>query len=45
MLTYPLIGNYGVPDINVKDKFGLPVHFESDKVPKTFDFVSNLIKD
>lgn len=32
MLTYPLIGNYGVPDINVKDKFGLPVHFESDKV-------------
>jgi len=27
-LTYPLIGNYGVPDYD-GDKFGVPVHFES----------------
>ena len=31
-LTYPLIGNYGVPDRNVLDDIGLPTHFESDKI-------------
>lgn len=30
--TYPLIGNYGVPDYNIKDSFGLPQHFESNKI-------------
>jgi len=30
-LTYPLIGNYGVPS-DEKDKFGLEKHFESDKI-------------
>ncbi len=30
-LTYPLIGNYGVPS-QEKDKFGLKKHFESDKI-------------
>jgi carbamoyl-phosphate synthase/aspartate carbamoyltransferase len=29
-LTYPLVGNYGVPDEAVKDEFGLPKYFESD---------------
>ncbi|NHI92526.1 MAG: carbamoyl-phosphate synthase (glutamine-hydrolyzing) small subunit [Candidatus Lokiarchaeota archaeon] len=29
-LTYPLIGNYGVPDQNVRDKWNLPKYFESD---------------
>ena len=31
-LTYPLIGNYGVPSVNTYDEFGLPAFFESDKV-------------
>jgi len=30
-LTYPLIGNYGVPG-NEKDTYGLPKYFESDKI-------------
>lgn len=29
--TYPLIGNYGVPNPNIRDNWGLPLHFESDK--------------
>ena len=28
-LTYPLIGNYGIPP-DEKDSYGLPKHFESD---------------
>jgi carbamoyl-phosphate synthase small subunit len=31
-LTYPLIGNYGVPDTNEKDESGIPKFFESDKI-------------
>lgn len=31
-LTYPLIGNYGVPDRNALDNLGLPEFFESDKI-------------
>jgi len=31
-LTYPLIGNYGVPGMNDTDEFGLPKFFESDKI-------------
>jgi len=31
-LTYPLIGNYGVPDRNILDEFGLPKFFESDRI-------------
>ena len=30
-LTYPLIGNYGVPD-GVKDSYGLTMELESDKI-------------
>jgi len=29
--TYPLIGNYGVPDFE-KDEFGLPIYFESESI-------------
>ncbi len=29
--TYPLIGNYGVPSLDIRDKWGIPLHFESDK--------------
>jgi carbamoyl-phosphate synthase small subunit len=31
-LTYPLVGNYGVPSKEIKDKCGLPKYFESDKI-------------
>jgi carbamoyl-phosphate synthase small subunit len=31
-ITYPLVGNYGVPSMAVKDKYGLPKFFESDKI-------------
>ncbi len=31
-LTYPLVGNYGVPSFDIKDEYGLPKFFESDKV-------------
>ena len=30
--TYPLIGNYGVPDYSNLDEFSLPAHFESTKI-------------
>lgn len=30
--TAPMIGNYGVPDRKVLDKYGLPAHFESDAI-------------
>ena len=30
--TYPLIGNYGVPDYSDLDEFSLPTHFESTKI-------------
>lgn len=32
VLTYPLIGNYGVPDENIKDEYGLPKYFESNAI-------------
>lgn len=31
-MTYPLVGNYGVPSPDVKDDYGLPKFFESDKI-------------
>lgn len=31
VLTYPMVGNYGVPDLT-RDDFGLPVGFESEKI-------------
>ncbi|MHA1745103.1 MAG: glutamine-hydrolyzing carbamoyl-phosphate synthase small subunit [Promethearchaeota archaeon] len=34
LLTYPLVGNYGVPAWE-KDQFGLPKHFESDSIKCT----------
>ena len=29
MLTYPLVGNYGVPDTELKDQWGLLLNMES----------------
>jgi carbamoyl-phosphate synthase small subunit len=31
-MTYPLVGNYGVPSPDVKDEYGLPKFFESDMI-------------
>lgn len=31
-LTYPLVGNYGVPDPLISDADGIPKFFESDKI-------------
>jgi len=31
IITHPLIGNYGVPDRNIKEN-GIPLHYESDKI-------------
>jgi carbamoyl-phosphate synthase small subunit len=31
-LTYPLVGNYGVPDPSIKDKDGISKFFESGKI-------------
>ena len=31
-LTYPLVGNYGVPDPKIKDESGVPKYFESGKI-------------
>lgn len=32
VLTYPLVGNYGVPDSSAKDSDGIRKYFESDKI-------------
>ena len=31
-LTYPLVGNYGVPDSSIKDADGITKYFESEKI-------------
>jgi carbamoyl-phosphate synthase small subunit len=31
-MTYPLVGNYGVPSFELKDEYGLPKFFESDSI-------------
>lgn len=44
VFTYPMIGNYGVPDDEqcTTDEFGLPLHFESAKVWPVAFVVSEL---
>lgn len=32
VLTFPLIGNYGVPDTNITDEYSLPKYFESKEI-------------
>eukprot|EP00040_Diaphanoeca_grandis_P024288 m.133290 g.133290 ORF g.133290 m.133290 type:complete len:2144 (-) comp29666_c1_seq1:204-6635(-) len=41
-LTYPMIGNYGVPDESVVDEHGLPKFFESDKIHPSALIVQDL---
>ena len=31
-ITYPLVGNYGVPSYDLKDEYGLPKFFESERI-------------
>ncbi len=32
VMTYPIIGSYGVPSFSLRDSFGVPLHFESESV-------------
>ena len=32
MFTYPIIGNYGVPNPSLNDKYGISKYFESDRI-------------
>mmetsp|Transcript_63572 Transcript_63572/g.74453 ORF Transcript_63572/g.74453 Transcript_63572/m.74453 type:complete len:1514 (-) Transcript_63572:435-4976(-) len=41
VLTYPLVGNYGVPDESVLDEFSLPKYFESAQIHITGLIVSS----
>jgi len=41
VLTYPLVGNYGVPDRTTLDEFGLPEHFESSAIHATAVIISD----
>ena len=43
--TYPLIGNYGVPDLKKLDQHGLPSTFESDGIQVSGLIVSELCED
>ena len=42
VLTYPLIGSYGVPEMEV-DEFGLPRNFESEKIQPSGVVVSEYV--
>jgi carbamoyl-phosphate synthase small subunit len=42
--TYPLIGNYGVP-YSIKDNYGIPLHFESDRIQVKGYVVHSLTKN
>lgn len=45
VITYPLVGNYGVPDPSVLDEFGLPEHFESHAIHVAGLVVANYTED
>ena len=42
-MTYPLIGNYGVPSKEIKEN-GVPIHYESDKIQVEGFVISKLMK-
>lgn len=43
--TYPLIGNYGVPESSIVDEFGFPLHFESNKIQVKGYVIHSLTKN
>ena len=45
VLTYPLVGNYGVPSFDKIDAFGLPTYFESKDVQIAGLVVSSYSED
>jgi len=32
VMTYPILGSYGIPPSSIRDRGGVPLHFESDSV-------------
>jgi carbamoyl-phosphate synthase small subunit len=32
VMTYPILGSYGVPSFSLSDKHGIPLHYESDSI-------------
>lgn len=44
VLTYPLVGNYGIPD-DSRDEWGIKKHFESDKIQIQGLIVSEYCED
>jgi carbamoyl-phosphate synthase/aspartate carbamoyltransferase/dihydroorotase len=44
-LTYPLIGNYGVPALGLRDEFGLDAGFESGRIWPAALIVDRLCPD
>ena len=45
VITFPLVGNYGVPDENIVDELGIIKYMESNKVHVAALVVSTLSKD
>ncbi len=43
--TYPLVGNYAVPPYSIDNGFGVPLHFESDRIQVTGYIISELQKN
>ncbi|MFQ6011776.1 MAG: glutamine-hydrolyzing carbamoyl-phosphate synthase small subunit [Nitrososphaerales archaeon] len=43
--TYPLVGNYGVPDQSSQDEYGLPVSLESEGIQVSGMIVGELCED
>lgn len=42
VMTYPILGSYGVPPYSLCDSYGVPLHFESDSVKVKGFVVSSL---
>lgn len=40
VLTYPLVGNYGVPNEADRDELGLPAHFEVRVTPNSLNLLT-----
>lgn len=45
VLTYPLVGNYGVPSLNVSDEYGIEKYVESSKIHPTALIVGEYIDE
>ena len=44
VLTYPLIGNYGIPD-DSRDSYNMPNHFESEQIWPTGLIIGGLTEN